>query len=198
MRKNIKNHKKLLSSIALLTVIISLIAAIINWFFWSPANWNKFSINNSTISWDVIWWDKIETRPTQVEEDENRYIKDDETKITALFRYRNSKNYFEAGNVIYSKISYIFSEDKMKSFYKDMTDWFIIDSFKTLWEPVFSTNLISSKHFVSIHYGYKWQTYNDTLLVAVRRSMKNSKDHHIELIRCSDINIKSPLCDFLN
>lgn len=167
---------------------------------------NKFSIKDGDISvsgsqviWDIVWGDQINNNmPTEIQERKDQYATNNETKIIWFLRYRNNWNYYEASNNIYKNLSYKFTEEKLQKFHKNMTNLFITMDVSIVWQVAIGMDFIASKHLVQLSYGFQWKDYVDNILFSVRQNISNSRENHIDLVQCRNIEVKSPFCDFLD
>lgn len=178
--------------------IFSIIGALIQWFFSIIPIWKDCGYQVS-VNWDwktAIWHNaqvnEYKNMPTSVQEERERIVEDDKSKILGFFSYWNAEIYDKARNNIHSEISWIFTNEKMLDFRKELTKVINIKTITLQWEIWNSQRLSYTKNVVDLEYTYQWKKYEEIRFIKVIRQKDDTTQHHIKEIRC--IKWDWPLC----
>ncbi len=187
---------KIISTIVVAT--IGLLYLVIETFFSKPEIEQNIDSVNQWVSvvqnnWDIQQNNIIQKSPLEIENEKHR--SDNKAKIRGFFVYWNHAEYLSWINNIDLDIQHIFTEQKMKSFWENMTYVFEIIENKERWEISNSEFEVDTKHNVKIKYWYNHREYIDQLFIIVQRNKKDLYQHHITQMRCEWTSW--PLCDFL-
>lgn len=186
--------------ITIISGIFVILWAIVQWFFWIlpiGKNCKNYDVsftgnNNKSIVWDNTQYIENIKQPLPLEIKDEKILKDNISKIQALFRYRNAKEYDSARNTIDKAISWLFTPEKVMEFREKLTQIISIISIEQDGEIGNSDFLNYSKHVVSLAYAYQSRSYQEKWNIVVERSERDPSQHHITMFKC--IEGDGPLC----
>lgn len=146
-----------------------------------------------TVNWDVTQNNVKPLSPLELENE--KHWQENEAKIVWFFRYWNAEEYSKARNNVGKDISYIFTDENMEKFYKNMSSVFEIKKMEQRGKITNSEFFVATKHDIELSYSYNSQKYIDKLLMVVTRRKEDTKQHHITQMTCEWTNW--PFCKYL-